>query len=215
MKTPSAARTGLRSRLMAWFMAQGLPDNYEKVVTYYKSKFLTGLDGTVVEIGPGTGENFPYFSATVQWIGIEPNVFMHRYLEKAAARYGFEADIRVQSAESLELEDKSADSVISTFVLCSVGEQRVALQEIKRVLKPGGRFIFIEHVGAPAGTATRRMQRAVRPVWRFFGDGCHIDRDTAQVIQDTGFADVQIEHFNIPHGLIGPHIAGVAINGES
>jgi len=87
-----------------------------------------------------------------------------------------------------------------------------ALREIRRVLKPGGRFVFIEHVAAPAGSWRRRLQRWVRPVWRALGDGCHPDRETLQAIRAAGFARVEAEEFLAPVGLVAPHIAGFAVN---
>jgi ubiquinone/menaquinone biosynthesis C-methylase UbiE len=115
------------------------------------------------------------------------------------------------SAERLPLEAASADAVIGTLVLCSVADVAAALREIRRVLKPGGRFVFIEHVVAPAGTWRWRLQRWVRPLWRVIADGCHPDRDTLSAIRAAGFARVEAEQFLAPAGLVAPHIAGIAV----
>jgi hypothetical protein len=78
------------------------------------------------------------------------------------------------------------------------------------VLRPGGRFAFIEHVAAPHGTRTRRVQRWIRPVWRVLGDGCNPERETWVSIRKAGFAEVNLQHFRVPFPVIGPHIAGIA-----
>ena len=86
-----------------------------------------------------------------------------------------------------------------------------ALAEVKRVLKPGGRFAFVEHVAAPPHTRTRRVQNAVRPVWQVLGDGCQPNRDTAAAIRAAGFAHVEIKDMRLPFPVVGPHIAGFAV----
>ena len=84
-------------------------------------------------------------------------------------------------------------------------------REIYRVLKPGGTFVFIEHVAAQRGTFARGIQNLVVPVWSFVGDGCHPNRETAQRVQAAGFSDVQIDTFSIPWPIVSPHIAGLAL----
>ena len=120
-------------------------------------------------------------------------------------------ELRTGSAERLDVEDATADAVVSTLVLCSVADLAAVLKEIRRVLKPGGRFVFIEHVAAPQGTWLRRAQRAFRPLSKTFADGCQPDRETWRAIEAAGFAQVDLEHFRAPAPIISPHIAGVAV----
>jgi ubiquinone/menaquinone biosynthesis C-methylase UbiE len=85
------------------------------------------------------------------------------------------------------------------------------LREIHRILKPGGRFIFLEHVGAPQGSWLRRFQRWVKPVWSAVGDGCEPDRDTEDNLLRAGFREVMLDRFSLPIPLVSPHISGVAL----
>jgi ubiquinone/menaquinone biosynthesis C-methylase UbiE len=202
----------LRKRFFAWWMSSG---NGEEDVTIapYKRRLFAGLHGDVVEIGPGSGANLAYLKPNpeLHWIGVEPNPYMHPYLQARAAQMGFsKPDLRAGNAEHLDLPEASADAVIGTLVLCSVADQQAALREVLRVLKPGGRYVFIEHVAAPRGTRLRNRQNRITPVWQFVGDGCHPNRETWTALQDAGFAQLHIEHFNVRVPIAGPHIAGVA-----
>ena len=106
---------------------------------------------------------------------------------------------------------ESADAVIATAVLCSVEDQLKALQEIRRILKPGGQFVFMEHVAADRGTTLRRIQHSIQPLWSCLADGCHPARDTHDAIVQAGFEPISVERFRLPLGPIAPHIAGIAV----
>ena len=204
-------RTGLRQRVFAWAQAQVASTVYSAQVDRYKRRLFADLSGVVVELGAGSGANFAYFPPGIAWVGIEPNVYMHGRLRAAAVKFGYTPDIRAYEGERLPMADASVDAVVSTLVLCSVNDQPGVLAEILRVLKPGGRFAFVEHVAAPEGSRARRVQGLVQPVWGFVGDGCHVNRDTAAVIERAGFARVEIEAFAAPIQIAAPHIAGVAV----
>ena len=103
------------------------------------------------------------------------------------------------------------DAVVSTLVLCSVSDPAAVLRGILRVLKPGGRFLFLEHVLAPPGTRLRRVQKALRPVWKLIADSCHLDRETGTTIEQAGFGQVRYEHFRLPLGPVATQIAGCAV----
>lgn len=205
-------RRGLQQRLFAWWYSQGDSIDIDRPLEAYKQKLLGNLSGDVLEIGPGTGANFAYLPSGIRWMGIEPNLFMHDKLKTEAKKSGVAvADVHPATVEQLPAPNASLDAVISTHVLCSVGNQTRALQEIRRVLKPGGRFVFVEHVAAPRGSLLRLAQTAVKPAWSFVGDGCKPDRETWEVIENAGFAQVEIEHFRVPYPIASPHIAGYAV----
>lgn len=135
---------------------------------------------------------------------------MHPYLRRQAERLGREIEIRQGAAERLDVKDASVDAVVSTLVLCSVTDQPATLAEVLRVLRPGGRFVFLEHVAAPRGTWRRLFQRALRPLWSMLGDGCQPDRETWRAIEQAGFAQVTCDHFRVPVPIVSPHVAGWA-----
>ena len=172
---------------------------------------MGGLSGTVVEIGAGAGPNAEYLASGVRWIAVEPNVHFHPHLREAAGARGLDVEIVGAVAERLPLADASADAVVSTLVLCSVDEVQGVLAEIRRVLKPGGRFVFVEHVAAPEASRLRRWQRRLRRPWGAVADGCRPDQDTLSLIRSAGFASVEAETFRLRAGLVAPHIAGVAV----
>ncbi|XP_058096392.1 uncharacterized protein LOC131242048 isoform X3 [Magnolia sinica] len=113
--------------------------------------------------------------------------------------------------EALPIRDASVDAVIGTLVLCSVKDVDIALKEVKRVLKPGGLYIFIEHVAANGGTPVRFLQSLLDPLQQIFSDGCHLTRETGKEISEAGFSDVSINTAGLSSVyLIFPHIYGVA-----
>lgn len=203
-----------RQRLFAWGFSR-FSRAAEDYMAPHKRRLFHNLSGTVLEIGPGSGANLAYLnphavSQAVKWIGVEPNRFMHPYLARTARALGMEIEIRHGVAEELPAADGSVDAVIATWVLCSVTDQARVLNEILRVLKPGGKFLFIEHVASPHGTWLRRIQEFMAPLWRRMGDGCHPDRETGCAIERAGFKDVTIQSFDAPVPVVKPHIAGMA-----
>jgi SAM-dependent methyltransferase len=208
---PAPLRAGLYKRFFAWMMARG-STKYERQVAARKRALLSPLRGDIVEIGPGAGANLAHFPAGVRWIGYEPNPYMHAYLRQEAERCGMAVELRGDLAEQLDLPDASVDAVVSTLVLCSVEDLDATLRQVLRVLRPGGRFVFIEHVAAPRGTRLRRWQDRIAPLWRALGDGCCPNREIWAAIENAGFADVRIEHFHVavPLPLEALHISGVA-----
>lgn len=186
----------------------------ERLYGQRKARLFAGLaaDSRVVEIGPGTGVNLPHLPEGVRLAGVEPNPHMHAPLRRKAEKLDAQVELHEGRAEALPLPDAHADAVISTLVLCSVADVAQALAEVRRVLKPSGRFYFIEHVVAREGTARRRAQRLVKPAWRRLADGCRPDQATGARIREAGFAEVRLERFPVGGVLnpVRPHVAGVA-----
>lgn len=202
---------GLYQRFYASFMARSDREQH-RLYGARKRALFADLEGTVLEIGPGSGINLPYYPAGIRWIGVEPNPHMHPYIQEKAASLDLDVTLLADVAETMAVEDASVDAVVSTLVLCSVPDISVALAEIQRVLKLGGRFHFIEHIAAPEGTFLRKVQRGIKPLWKALADGCHPDRNTQEALDAAGFTDVHYEHFDLATMMpIKPHIIGVAI----
>ncbi|MFC4219751.1 class I SAM-dependent methyltransferase [Flagellimonas marina] len=168
---------------------------------------------TVVEIGPGAGANMRYLRKGTRLIAIEPNVHMHNNLKKAAKKYGINLDIRTIKGESIDLEDNSCDFVVSTLVLCTVSDPEQCLQQVKRILKPSGTFVFIEHVKARDNSFLSLFQKLVHRPWHWFFEGCHTNRDTQSVLESSGFSSLELIPYNLysPFIPIIPQIRGRAI----
>lgn len=207
---PAKLHAGLRARVFAFVLLK-INARYERWMAERKRALLGGLRGTVLEIGPGAGVNLGYYAPGVRWVGIEPNPYMQAYLRKEAEKRGLQVDLRTGMAERLDAADASVDAVVSTLVLCSVTNIAPVLEEIRRVLKPGGKYVFIEHVAAPRGTRLRRWQERLQPLLTYFAEGCHPDRESWGALERAGFSDLQLEHFRAPLPLVSPHICGVAV----
>jgi ubiquinone/menaquinone biosynthesis C-methylase UbiE len=172
---------------------------------------LSNALGVTVEVGAGTGLNAPHYPASVsKVIATEPDRYMLRRLRRAVASARVPILVERATAEALPLEDSSADSVVCTLVLCSVPDQGGALREIGRVLKPGGRLLFLEHVRAPNPRLARWQDRIERP-WTWFAAGCHPNRDTESAIRQAGFVMDEVDRFDLPGPpVLRPHVMGVA-----
>ncbi|XP_021746952.1 methyltransferase-like protein 7B isoform X3 [Chenopodium quinoa] len=184
----------------------------------YKSQLFDKLNGQtkeVLEIGVGTGTNFKYYASDARMVfGIDPNRKMEKYTRRAADAAGLSPEKFkfVQAVgEALPLDDASVDTVIGTLVLCSVKDVPRTLQEIKRVLKPGGLYLFVEHVAAKDGTSLRLLQKIFNPLQQLLADGCHLTRETEKHISEAGFSSVNTSTSFISSALfINPHLYGIA-----
>jgi SAM-dependent methyltransferase len=184
----------------------------ERSLRARKRDLFAGLPQTVVELGSGVGANLRYLPAGSTLVAVEPNVPMHRRLRAAAERRGVRLDLRERRAEHTDLPDASVDCVISSLVLCTVADPAEVLAEVRRILRPGGTYRFVEHVAAPAGTPTRWLQRAVRTPWAWTFEGCSCERDLASELRAAGFARLTVEPYRLhsPFVPFNPQIAGVA-----
>ena len=179
-----------------------------------KRRLLANLPPTVVEIGPGTGANLRYYRPGTRLIAIEPNRHMHSPLRKAAQRYGIELELRDEGADAIGLPDASVDAVVSTLVLCTVPDPAATLREVRRILRPGGRFVFLEHVRAGQSHPVLLMvQRSVARPWRWFFEGCDVLRDTEATLARTDWAHLEVQRYHVPTLFlpINTQIAGTAL----
>ncbi|MGI9659355.1 MAG: class I SAM-dependent methyltransferase [Gaiellaceae bacterium] len=183
------SHTTLRNKVFArlWKLIDASVDEQ---IRSAKEDVLKDLPERIVEIGPGRGANFSYYGDGTQVIAFEPNVLFHDDLIDAAADHGVALTLEGGDLTSGQLPSASEDAIVSTLVLCSVGDVDAELAEIRRVLRPGGRMVFIEHVAAPQRSATALAQRVLRRPWRFFADGCDLCAGTREAIERAGFAKV-------------------------
>lgn len=177
-----------------------------------KRRVFSGLPREVVEIGPGVGANLRYLPAGGALVAIEPNRYMHGRLRAAARRHSVRLDLHERTAEQTGLPDHSVDSVISSLVLCSVQDPVAVLTEIRRILRPGGTFRFVEHVVARSGTPTRAAQRILRRPWAWTFEGCSCERDLEHSVRAAGFESVTVDRYRVhtPFLPFNTHIAGTA-----
>jgi ubiquinone/menaquinone biosynthesis C-methylase UbiE len=168
---------------------------------------------TVVEIGPGAGANMRYLKRGTKLIAIEPNIHMHENLKKSAHKYGISLEIKTLMGEAIDLPDDSYDFVVSTLVLCTVQHPAQCVNQIKRILKPSGVFVFIEHVRARENSILAFIQKITHRPWHWFFEGCNTNRDTRALLEAAGFSELFLEQYNSysPFIPIIPQIRGKAV----
>jgi ubiquinone/menaquinone biosynthesis C-methylase UbiE len=182
----------------------------------HRRRLLAGLTGRVLEVGAGNGLNFPHYPATVtEVLAIEPEPYLHRQALAAASQAPIPIRVVAGTAEVLPAPDGAVDAVVASLVLCTVTDLDQALAETRRVLRPGGRLRFYEHVRATDPRLARWQARLQRPWGRLVG-GCHPNRDTVAAIGAAELRLVQLERFDLQvmPPLARPHVLGVAERGS-
>ena|SRR5438105_55424 len=177
-----------------------------------RRRLLSEARGRVLEIGVGTGQSFRHYPDVDELVGIEPSEPMLRRARERADETGRDVTLVEASAEQLPFEDGSFDTVVTMAVLCTVDDAERSLREIRRVLRPGGRFRFSEHVRAPEPKLARWQDRLEGP-WRFIAGGCHPNRRTLETIEAAGFEVTDLEQgelAGLPR-LVQPYVMGTAI----
>jgi SAM-dependent methyltransferase len=164
-----------------------------------REKVVPLASGVVLEIGIGPGLNLPLYdpSRVERVIGVDPNESFLRLGRDNTSRCAVPLEIVVAPAEDLPLPDGSVDTAVVTFTLCSVDDPHKALAEIRRVLKPGGRVLFLEH-GLADDPDVARWQRRLNPVWRPFAVGCNLTRPVRRLFTEAGFRFDEIEDYYMP-----------------
>ena len=202
---------------MSWLMA-AVYDRFMKVseeacLANWRGELLRDLSGAVLEVGAGTGVTLPHYPNSVTRLVLcEPDPHMRRRLAEKIAASGAKAEISDAALEKLPFASATFDAVVGSLVLCSVEDQRTALAEVARVLKPGGRLVFLEHVAAEGKPGRLKWQRRIEPVWKHLMGNCHLTRRTEAAIAAAGFDFERIQRESIRKALpiVRPSIRGVA-----
>jgi len=162
----------------------GDPEPFRKV----RGRIVPLAHGNVLEIGVGPGVNFAHYdpARVTRVYALEPNPGMVRMAEREVRRTSLDVDFLDLPGERIPLEDAAVDTVVSTLTLCTIPGVREALQGIRRVLKPGGQFIFFEHGRSP-DPRVRRWQERSEPITRWLFEGCHVTRDIPALLEESGF----------------------------
>jgi ubiquinone/menaquinone biosynthesis C-methylase UbiE len=203
---------GLRSRLFALTYNRLMAGGEKAGLAAMRATLLAGARGEVLEVGAGTGLNLTHYAGEVSTLTLtEPDASMLRRLEHIARRTAQSTTILRAPAEDLPFEDATFDTVVSTLVLCGVDDQPRAVREIRRVLKPGGRLLFVEHVRSDDVGVARRQDR-INWLNRLVV-GCDCNRPTLETLELGGFVIDDIIHGELPKSpsFVRPMIVGSAV----
>jgi ubiquinone/menaquinone biosynthesis C-methylase UbiE len=170
-----------------------------KPIRYQRKKVVPLAEGRVLEIGLGAGQNLPFYDPTkvTHLWGLEPAPEMRARAMKRARDVKFPLEFLDLKAEEIPLEDKSVDTVLVTYTLCTIPDVNRALKGMRRVLKPGGRLIFCEHGEAP-DLSVRKWQDWITPTWKKIAGGCHVGRPIPQLLREGGFSVEKMETMYLP-----------------
>jgi ubiquinone/menaquinone biosynthesis C-methylase UbiE len=191
---------------------RGLTATEEAGLREMRRETLAAASGRTLDLGAGTGVNADLFPAAVsELVLVEPDPHMLKKLRAKLEGSGDGMATIQAPAESLPFADDSADTVVFTLVLCTVPDPAAALAEAARVLRPGGKLLFVEHVRSRHPDLARWQDRLEKP-WRFLADGCHCNRDTVATIEASPFELEQIEHDRLPKAvpIVRPLARGIA-----
>ncbi|MDX6634042.1 MAG: hypothetical protein QOF06_245 [Solirubrobacterales bacterium] len=187
-------------RAFAAIYDRGLKAAEDAGLREIRREVLAEASGRTIDLGAGTGVNRELYPESVtELVLAEPDPHMLKKL-RAKLRKGREVEVVQAPAQSLPFEDDSFDTAVFTLVLCTVPDPRAALAEAARILKPGGKLLFIEHVRSRHPGLARWQDRLEKP-WRFIGDGCHCNRDTVATIRSSPFELIEVEHDRLPKAV--------------
>jgi len=174
-----------------------------KDLTKYRRAAVAAVRGRVLEIGVGSGLNFPLYGKQVEFVyGIDPSPRLLSIARRRAAASGIPVELLLGSATAIPLTDNAVDTAVMTWTLCSIPDPLAALREMRRVLKPDGNLCFVEH-GLSPEPGVQRWQHRMTPVWRRMAGGCHLDRKMDDLIRLAGFnlTDLQVEYAPGPRAM--------------
>jgi SAM-dependent methyltransferase len=176
-----------------------------------RARQCAGLDGDIVEIGFGSGHNLAYLPAAVHGLwAVEPSAVARRYSQPRVEAASVPVVFAGLDGQELDLPDDRFDHALSTCTLCTIPDPVAALQELRRVVRPGGRFHFLEH-GLSPDPKVARWQDRVNPVQRRLFAGCHVNRPIADLVEEAGFEIERMEHPT----LKGPRVFGYLYEGTA
>ena len=158
-------------------------------ISSYRRSTAGQASGRVLEIGFGTGSNLKYYPDSVNITALEPNPFMFKKICDRTLKYKKDVTIFQGYGENIPFKNEVFDTVVVTLVLCMVDDVESVISEITRVLKPGGRFYFYEHVSSHSYIGSK-FQDLLNPLWKFITTGCNLNSDTEKIINNAGFAKV-------------------------
>jgi SAM-dependent methyltransferase len=170
-----------------------------KPVSYQRRLVVPEASGRVLEIGIGSGLNLPFYDpdkVDMLW-GLEPSDEIRRMAERKAAGVTFPVEFIGLPGDQIPLDDASADTIVTTYTLCTIPDAVAALRDMRRVLKPGGRLLFSEHGRAP-DAAVVKWQERLTPMWKIMGGGCHLARDIPDLLRQGGFTPDRMQANYIP-----------------
>jgi ubiquinone/menaquinone biosynthesis C-methylase UbiE len=203
------------SFLSAFFYDSLLAKSEEACLMEWRSELVKHAHGNVLEIGAGTGANILFYPKNgIELTLSEPDKHMRTQLEEKVKNEGLDhVTISSHTIEKNHRPDATFDCVVSTLVCCSVPNLASAFSDIKRILKPDGYFIFLEHVGAEKGTRRRRWQNRLTPLWCKISGNCHLNRETEIAFNNAGFTfkEIKRESMRKATPLVRPTIRGIAI----
>lgn len=203
---------------MSWFFApfydRFMRASEDACLKSWRRELLAKATGKTLEIGAGTGANIELYPSHIDDLTfLEPDGGMRsRLIVRAAGSRFAQSEVMAGSATELPFPGESFDTVLCTLVLCSIPDQKLALQEIRRVLKPGGAFLFLEHGAAAKDSRRFRWQRRLEPLWKLFAGGCHLTREADKDIQQAGFHLEEIKRESMRKALpiTRPTVRGLA-----
>lgn len=159
----------------------------------YRARVIPAAEGRVLEIGIGSGLNLPLYGAAVERVvGLDPSPKLLAMTRKAARQASISVELIEAGAEAIPLSNGSIDTVVTTWTLCSIPGVQNAIGEMRRVLKPGGRLLFVEH-GRASDLGVCRWQDCLTPLWRRVSGGCHLNRAIGELIESAGFRIDRLE----------------------